>query len=1312
MPEFSNPNVFTNDSTATSGSVTVGDTTWSWSGGTICAPEDFADVYPISNTIVYNTTVSTGESSVHNRGNCYFINSVLDKCVVEPATADNSHGIFGSCHFVNSTVSDCSGKNMRGIIYGSVTVVNSVFTGNYSGDHGIIHKKSGTSKISGSTFSYNYGTNNGILSSQGSKGSEWVYVSGTAEDEMLFLGNTANAGGAIWSGNGRGAFNVKGATFSENLAKSSGGVAYVDGQFIVGNGSDGTRTLFAGNTANNYGGAIYHTGEKSTASTSLISKLEVANAIFTGNISYANGGGAIAALYDMTLTGNTFVENYTGANGGALYIIGGSATLTDNYFSGNTANGDGGAVYIAGSSATLTDSYFTGNSANSNGGAVSVTASAALTLNGATFATAKDTVYVAGALTLQGNIEVHADVEKTETGSITVAENAVLTFADPVSVATLTFSNAESNSIVFADSFGVKFSDQDLSKVNISVIGDVFGKGSFTIAENITLGSDKTITVGGTDYVLNQSFDHDSKVYRFTNTGSNLNLECVEGDRIVFTGVGDGKNFLTVVKGNTAELSNIIVENFQNVSGPSGAIDNAGTLEISNAIFRGNSAGSCVNGEGAYGRGGAIYNTGTLTVRDSQFIDNKYFSADVYAGNSYGGGAIANHSGVANIYNCYFKGNGLDSTSVGGRGTTFRIHGGTLSVYGGIFESQGSGGQNCVIYDHNKSAGKIYINGYTDADGVLHDAIFRNNVGSIVDGWAPHVTVRNAQFLANTRYALVIVENSGYAGKLDLQNAKFNGNAGAISIKASPAVIADAEFLTQTDTIYHEGLAIANNSNLEGVNTLTFKGSIKLNASFTEKEETCEVANYADDAHFIFGNTTAINFAGLTFSDINAETGKSASEMTFNGTAKVAFTEAGGQDLSAINITVDGSLYDGSDVTIATGVSAIGEYTITDNPFLTLEVDASKNLVLKELVTEITPDADGNFTGDGVTVMDNGAVGTFFATKDNESEIATKISGGKVEQNLVGGAYVSAGNDATVNSVELIIGGTAGFADGSRAYAGGYLYGNAEDAEAADEAQLTVGKVNVNLTGGTVGGNLYGGAHARDNGNAKVEMVDITVTAGNHGRIYAGGWAEKGAVSSVGTSTVIISGGTVDYLYGGGANADGTTTVGTTTITIENDAVVNTIFMSGRYGYSWVDNVSLTFDGKAKVLKRLSGVSSAGMDYAKSTTVELATDVTADLIDYVDKFVINEDCTLTANDAFYLGNRLEGGAKPDVTTFDFIAEGDANWTAVAGISDFTNAKFAVNGSEAQLWDGTAAIEIGGYELTYDAEKKTITLANA
>ena len=63
-----------------------------------------------------------------------------------------------------------------------------------------------------------------------------------------------------------------------------------------------------------------------------------------------------------------------------------------------------------------------------------------------------------------------------------------------------------------------------------------------------------------------------------------------------------------------------------------------------------------------------------------------------------------------------------------------------------------------------------------------------------------------------------------------------------------------------------------------------------------------------------------------------------------------------------------------------------------------------------------------------------------------------------------------------------------------------------------------------------------------------------------------------------------------------------------------------------------------------------------------------------------------------------------------LTTFDFIADGEANWTAVAGISDFTNAKFSVNGAGLTAWDGTAAIAIGGYSLTYDAKDKTIKLA--
>jgi len=117
------------------------------------------------------------------------------------------------------------------------------------------------------------------------------------------------------------------------------------------------------------------------------------------------------------------------------------------------------------------------------------------------------------------------------------------------------------------------------------------------------------------------------------------------------------------------------------------------------------------------------------------------------------------------------------------------------------------------------------------------------------------------------------------------------------------------------------------------------------------------------------------------------------------------------------------------------------------------------------------------------------------------------------------------------------------------------------------------------------------------------------------------------------------------------------------------------------------------------------------VDNALHTVVNVLSDLTADLIDYVDKFVINEDCLLTAKDAFYLGNRLENGETDGFTTFDFITDGlDKEWTAIAGIDDFTNAQFSVNGAGLTTWDGSAAIEIGGYSLTYDATDKTIKLA--
>jgi len=659
--------------------------------------------------------------------------------------------------------------------------------------------------------------------------------------------------------------------------------------------------------------------------------------------------------------------------------------------------------------------------------------------------------------------------------------------------------------------------------------------------------------------------------------------------------------------------------------------------------------------------GGAVRNIGDATTGRAVVT----FSGVTFSKNQgRRGGAIASMSqSDVYVYDVTFSEN---STTMG---AGMYASGGTMDIDNCKFLNNTGAGIYCN--GDNAAVRNSYFEGNGGAYGavgsnrgvIVTNCIFRKNSapsgtsGIIYSSSTKNsvVTVQDSQFYDNEGCAIY---QTASPGVVTVSDTVFSGNDGAFNIVSAAAVtITDCEFLTSTDTITCAG-------------TVTFGGDIVLKASLLGSGQYSAAAG------------TVIELgAGVDLKN---------------------------SDLSNAVLTFDGKDYADGTV-VATNVGNFSSAKAL-SPYQYLKLENS-TLMIKNLDAAISAgDVFDTFSGNGVTIMDGGEVsGAFFAQKTDEADvIATKVTGGKVESNFIGGAY--AVGSAEIGKVELEIAGDADIA--ARVYSGGYLYGNAGDAGAAAEAQMTVDQVNINIDGGAVSTNMFGGAHARQNGNASVTEVNITVTNGSHGRIYAGGWAEKGAVSSVGISNVIISGGTVDYLYGAGANADGETYVTTTNITVSDAAVVNTIFMGGRYGYSYVDTVNLTFAGENKELTRLSGVSSAGMDYADATNVELKTNVTADLIDYVDKFVINEDCTLTANNEFYLGNRIEGGADPGVTTFDFIADGEANWTAVAGISDFTNAKFSVNGAGLTTWDGAAAIEIGGYSLTYDADKKTITLANA
>jgi len=971
-------------------------------------------------------------------------------------------------------------------------------------------------------------------------------------------------------------------------------------------------------------------------------------------------GRVIAADGSHTISNCTFSGNTTSGDsnwGGAIAVRGGTLTIDNVTFSNNKAD-RGGAVYVkTGATANILNSEFSNNSA-SLGGDIFVEVNSVANVTDTTFGGA---IAVQGALTFNGDVALKNSIYHYN-GSITIGENGTLSLDESITINTsIGLSFAENSTLEFNSrgvlvrSSGGVVGDfvQDLAGANVTVTTDAFlDFGVSTFATGVKFGENQTVGFDGGSYKLGEEFEYRGNKFVFK-----CENDIFTGRRLYDTVYAsfDGAAEV-VVGGETIALNG--KNAFTDIASAENNMAAGGKLVICGKDFGNpetvtfNAAELVVTGEcagEATVNGGTAHLKGNVSDNVKVTFDNMNFTGDCLY--------VQNAQDISGDWDVAF--NKVTAVKI--------VH--YQRGYFYLADNANIGGNVNVSVANDTNIGRIYVlSGTTNVTGDVNVTLDDSH---LVDG---HLTLSGGKTTVGGSVNIVLQQNSSISGDIRGTGSDVDSTvSGDVNITISNSSVGGNVYGGYGHTVNgNVGIALA--------------GAMVTGSIYKSKNDQVSGSM----------NITVNGANNSVDTLIGVDT------LIFNAGAKLALTTA--TDLSDALITVDGSQYAGNAITIATGVSVIGEFTITDkaNAFLTLEV-VDGNLVLKEVAEETITGT--SHTGNGLTNMDSGEVGTLFATKDNESEIATKISGGKVESNLVGGAYVAAGNTAEVDKVELLIGGTAEVA--AKVYAGGYLYGNG--AEAA-EAQLTVGEVNITLDGGAVSTNMYGGAHARQNGNAKVDTVNITVTDGSHGRIYAGGWAEKGAVSSVGIANVTISGGTVDYLYGAGANADGKTYVTTTNITIENDAVVNTIFMGGRYGYSWVDNVNMTFAGADKVLNRLSGVSSAGMDYAKATVVELETNVTADLIDYVDKFVINEGYTLTANNEFYLGNRVEGGAEPDVTTFDFIAEGEAEWTAVAGIDDFTNAKFAVNGSEAQLWDGKSAIAIGGYELTYDAKDKTIKLA--
>ena len=189
-------------------------------------------------------------------------------------------------------------------------------------------------------------------------------------------------------------------------------------------------------------------------------------------------------------------------------------------------------------------------------------------------------------------------------------------------------------------------------------------------------------------------------------------------------------------------------------------------------------------------------------------------------------------------------------------------------------------------------------------------------------------------------------------GSVDISGSTFSGNTagsnGALNNAQADGTISirDTVFATGTDTITNAGTL-----NMSGVNE--FNASINGTGTF----------NVASGATLIFGNTAAINVAGLTFAGGNT--------VTLRNAAPVNFTAA--QDLSTPTLFVNGSAYAGVETTVASGVSALGSYTVTGadpSTFLKLE---NGDLVMYTRTADVDDSvSEGSYTGTGTCLMTGG----------------------------------------------------------------------------------------------------------------------------------------------------------------------------------------------------------------------------------------------------------------------------------------------------------------------------------------------------
>jgi len=282
----------------------------------------------------------------------------------------------------NSTNAGVFIEDQYGGAYGTTIITNSIFENNnkINSSHGGVFDGNGIYKITNTYFNNNSASGSGGVMFYNSDAMARNGGSITIEDSV-FTGNSATSNaGAIYNET---KLDIKGSTFKENHAGNYGGAIYNTSTMKIAESTfDGNYQSISGSSSSytRYGGAIYNTNSATITDTEFKNNyLDINNTDSWGS-STARGG----AIYNTSSTTieNAIFENNTinskggswwcsiYAEGGAIYYSGGTNVIVNSDFVNNAVKtagsgnygvySRGGAIYNS-SNLTITDSSFIDN---------------------------------------------------------------------------------------------------------------------------------------------------------------------------------------------------------------------------------------------------------------------------------------------------------------------------------------------------------------------------------------------------------------------------------------------------------------------------------------------------------------------------------------------------------------------------------------------------------------------------------------------------------------------------------------------------------------------------------------------------------------------------------------------------------------------------------------------------------------------------------------------------------------------------------------------------------------------------------------